>query len=431
MKLELGTFPVRDIILGSSNRYAAGLVEIDKRGLELAILSDGRIQSVDIQVAKPGESCRITKVHDVLQPMVKVSGPGTCYPGVCGRPVATVGAGRTHRLGGLTVMELAEMPMYEGYDSPVEDFVDMSGPAAELSPYADTINVALRLVPSPGLSILDQNEATHGAALLASDTLAGLVKEMEPPELATYELPLCDPQLPRAVYITCIRSSEHYSNSVYAFWTGIYGLTRLTPPWLLHPNELLDGAISAGSPYHGPAATSWVYANNPVVQEMYRLHGREISFAGVIAIRTRWSAQFEKDITSNQAAKLAQMVGAKGAVVTWDAGGNDFMETIRTVQACEKIGIKTVFLTGEESPESGGPPLLEPLPEADAIVSTGFGGHANRSRAPLPTVERIVGFDTIAENIMLPKEQVPARSGLQYFRGRDIYGFSRLSAHDY
>ena len=212
MKLELGTFPVRDIILGSSNRYAAGLVEIDKRGLELAILSDGRIQSVDIQVAKPGESCRITKVHDVLQPMVKVSGPGTCYPGVCGRPVATVGAGRTHRLGGLTVMELAEMPMYEGYDSPVEDFVDMSGPAAELSPYADTINVALRLVPSPGLSILDQNEATHGAALLASDTLAGLVKEMEPPELATYELPLCDPQLPRAVYITCIRSSEHYSN---------------------------------------------------------------------------------------------------------------------------------------------------------------------------------------------------------------------------
>jgi len=329
------------------------------------------------------------------------------------------------------VMELAEMPMYEGYDSPVEDFVDMSGPAAELSPLSETINIGLRLVPDKGLSILDQNEATHSAALLVSDTLAGLVRSLEPPIEEVFELPACDPALPRAVYITCIRSSEHYSASVYAFWTAIYGLTRLTPPWLLHPNELLDGAISAGSPYHGPAATSWVYANNPVVKEMYRLHGRELAFAGVIAIRTRWSAQFEKDITSNQAAKLAQMAGASGAVVTWDAGGNDFMETIRTVQACEKLGIKTVFLTGEDSPESGGPPLLEPLPEADAIVSTGFGGHANRSRAPLPKVERIVGFETIAENIMLPKEQVSAREGTQYFRGRDVYGFTPLSAHDY
>ncbi len=431
MRLELGSFPVRDVVSGRQNRWRDGVLEIDRKGLESAILRDSRIQGAEIQLAKPGESVRITKLHDAIEPRIKVQGPGTVYPGVCGRPVVTVGTGRTHRLAGMAVMELAEMPMYEGYDSPVEDFVDMSGPAAELSPFSQTVNVCLRLVPDTKLSILDQNEATHSAALMVSDTLARTVKDLEPPELKVYELPPVDPALPRAVYIQCMRSSEHYSNQVYAFWTAIYGLTRLTPPWLLHPNEVLDGAISVGSPYHGPSATSWVYVNNPVVHEMYRQHGKDLAFAGVITIRTRWSAQFEKDITSNQAAKLAQMAGAKGAVVTWDAGGNDFMETIRTVQACEKLGIKTVFLTGEESPESGGPPLLEPLPEADAIVSTGYGGHANRSRAPLPTVERIVGFDTIAENIMLPKEQVSAKSGVQYFRGRDIYGFSRISAFDY
>lgn len=431
MRLELGSFPVKDVVPGRSTRYSGGVLEIDNSGLERAILHDSRLKRVEIQIARPGESCRITKIHDALQPMVKVSGPGACYPGVCGRPVATVGTGRTHRLKGVTVMELAEMPMYEGYDSPVEDFVDMSGPAAELSPYSETINIGLRLVPDPVLSILDQNEATHSAALYVSDTLAALVKTAKPMELDVYETPHADPALPRAVYIMCVRSSEHYSNSVYAFWTAIYGLTRLTPPWLLHPNEVVDGAVSAGSPYHGPSSTSWVYVNNPVINDMYRRHGKELDFAGVIVIRTRWSAQFEKDITSNQAAKLARLVGANCAVVTWDAGGNDFMETIRTVQACEKLGIKTVFLTGEESPESGGPPLLEPLPEADAIVTTGFGGHANRSRAPLPVVDRIVGFDTVAENIMLPDAQVSARSGVQYFRGRDVYGFSNLSAHDY
>lgn len=431
MKLEIGSFPVKDVTFGRATRYAGGALEINKKELEQAILRDSRLRSVELQLANPGESCRVTKVHDALQPMVKVHGGGTCYPGVCGRPVTTVGTGRTHRLTGVSVMELAEMPMYEGYDSPVEDFVDMSGPAAALSQLSGLINIGLRLVPDPGLSILDQNEATHSAALLVSDTLAGLVKDLQPPRLETFELPPCDPALPRAVYIQCMRSSEHYSNQVYAFWTAIYGLTRLTPPWLLHPNELMDGAISAGSPYHGPASTSWVYANNPVVLEMFRQHGKTLAFGGVITIRTRWTAQFEKDITSNQAAKLAQMVGANGAVITWDAGGNDFMETIRTVQACEKLGIKTVFLTGEESPESGGPPLLEPLAEADAIVSTGFGGHANRSMLPLENVEKIVGFETVAENIMLPKEQVSARTGLNYFRGRDVYGSSKISAFEY
>ena len=77
-------------------------------------------------------------------------------------------------------------------------------------------------------------------------------------------------------------------------------------------------------------------------------------------------------MTSNQAAKIAQQIGATGAVVTWDAGGNDFMEVIRTVQACEQIGINVVFLTFEEHPDNGSP-LLEPLPEAECDSHHGMG----------------------------------------------------------
>ena len=66
------------------------------------------------------------------------------------------------------------------------------------------------------------------------------------------------------------------------------------------------------------------------------------------------------------------MMGANGALVTWDAGGNEFIEVIRTIQACEQAGIKTVFLTSEDDPTGNVPTMLEPIADADAIVSTGF-----------------------------------------------------------
>ena len=48
------------------------------------------------------------------------------------------------------------------------------------------------------------------------------------------------------------------------------------------------------------------------------------------------------------------------------------IEVVRTVQACEQQGIKTVFLTSEDDATNAAPTMLEPLPEGDAIVSTSF-----------------------------------------------------------
>ena len=47
-------------------------------------------------------------------------------------------------------------------------------------------------------------------------------------------------------------------------------------------------------------------------------------------LRTEWTTQHEKQLIANQTAKLASMLGAQGAVVTWDAGGNEFIEVVRT-----------------------------------------------------------------------------------------------------
>jgi hypothetical protein len=319
------------------------------------------------------------------------------------------------------VIEVADVDMYHGNDGWLDSFIDMSGPGA-VTPFASQPNVCVVVDVDRNLSIQDQNDAVHAAALVVSDRLAATTVDMEPQQIETFELTKVDPSLPKAVYICCHRSPQHYSNSLYAFWTAIYGLARLTPPWVLHPNELLDGAISV--------RTSWLFVNNPTLLEMYHHHGKTINFVGVIALRTRWSSQPEKDITSLQAAKVARMLGASGAIITYDAGGNDFMEVIRTVQACENLGIKTVFVTGEESPDTGGPPLLEPLPEARGIVSVGF-GHSASEHGMCPPVEKVIGRNTIVADPSQRQKVVSASGPLAGPRWIDHYGFSRLSAFEY
>ncbi|MEE8362957.1 MAG: glycine/sarcosine/betaine reductase component B subunit [Dehalococcoidia bacterium] len=428
MRLELGTFHVNDITFSDRTRWSDGTLEVDEARVLAAIRHDRRVTNARLELVKPGDSVRITSVRDVIEPRVKVEGPGVAYPGIIGRPVTTVGSGRTHRLTGMSVIEVAEVEFYHGNDAWLDTFIDMAGPGA-VTPYSSLRNICVVLEIDPDHTIEDRNDACHRAALLVSDTLAGATRGLEPPEVETFELTPALPGTPRAVYICCLRSPQHYADSLYAFWTSIYGLSRQTTPWLLHPNEIIDGAISVRN--------SWDLANNPVVQDMYAAHGTEIDFAGVLALRTRWSAQSEKDITSQQAAKFAQMLGATGAVITYDAGGNDFMEAIRTVQACENAGIKTVFVTGEESPDTGGPPLLEPLPEARAIVSLGQGGGIPGSGAaiadtgPIPGLDRLIGQDTLVEDPSQRSRVVPANGTLPGPRWSDHYGFGRQTALAY
>jgi glycine reductase len=179
------------------------------------------------------------------------------------------------------------------------------------------------------------------------------------------------------------------SGSPKTFCIGIYGLTQLTPPWILHPNEVLDGAISG--PYRTAFATSWTVVNNPIVLELYRRHNVDLDFRGVLAFKTEWTTQREKDLMAAQAAKMAKLMGASGAIVSWDAGGNEFLEVIGTVRECEREGLRTVLITSEDNPEGGAATLLQPLPEADAIVSTGYFTSALLELGQLPPMERVIG----------------------------------------
>jgi len=67
---------------------------------------------------------------------------------------------------------------------------------------------------------------------------------------------------------------------------------------------------------------------------------------------------------------------------------------VRSIQACERLGIKTVFLTSEDDATDGAPTMLEPLPEADAIVSTSFFKNVTLAVPEAPAVARVIGLPT-------------------------------------
>ena len=429
MQLEVGTFPVQQITFGSQTRYQHGHLEVDRAAVLESVRRDPRIASADLELAHPGESVRIWPVRDVLEPRIKVEGPGVIYPGACGRSITTVGQGRTHRLSGMGIVEVSSVNWHDAGGDYVEICLDMSGPWAEMLPQSKLINLCLVVEPDPGLGNEAQNEAVHKAALVVNDQIAAATRHLIPPSREVFALHEVDPALPKVVYIWCVHSPQAMSGSATAFCTMTYGLTQLMPPWFLHPNEILDGALTG--PYRTAFAMSWTVVNNPLLLDLYRRHGVDWQFLGVISLRTEWTTQHEKQLMANQTAKLAKQLGAQGALVTWDAGGNEFIEVIRTIQACEQLGIKTVFLTSEDDATEAAPTMLEPLAEADAIVSTSFFKTSTLRIPDLPAVERVIGRQEKALG-PLRNQLVPTAGPLPPPpRFDDHYGFGSLSCIEY
>jgi len=100
VKLELGNIFIKDVIFFSTEtetKVVDGVLHVNKEAIIEALMQDPRLAKVDIDLAKPGEEVRIIPVKDVIEPRVKVSGPGGVFPGFISK-VSTVGSGRTHVL---------------------------------------------------------------------------------------------------------------------------------------------------------------------------------------------------------------------------------------------------------------------------------------------------------------------------------------------
>src|SRR5262249_56434053 len=129
--------------------------------------------------------------------------------------------------------------------------------------------------------------ALHRANWKAAIYLARAPTALTPPTVETYELQPVAPDLPRVVYIDQLHQQGLLAQSF------LYGKhTQGLEPTVLHPNEMLDGALVNGNYRFPGRAVTYAHSTNFMVRELYRRHGDDLNFLGVVIGRGWQHSQF-------------------------------------------------------------------------------------------------------------------------------------------
>ncbi|HUS16763.1 MAG TPA: glycine/sarcosine/betaine reductase component B subunit, partial [Chloroflexia bacterium] len=307
-------------------------------------------------------------------------GSAADFPGVLG-PVVGAGAGQTAVLRGAAVV----MVDANGEPRTQNAVLDLSGPAANLSHYATTHNLVVIPRPASGLDRLGQFRALREAALRTGIYLAQAVVETAPATRETYALaPLAGGTLPRVAYVYQLHSHQYPTQPGEPV---LYGdNVRHLLPTILHPNEVLDGAVVRN--YRAIGMETYAIQNHPVIGELYRRHGHSLDFAGVV-VTVAHNTLDERERAVTMATNLvAHTLRADGAVLSKSGGGAPHVDMAQVAHQLEGLGVRTTLLAWELSSSGSGDEgaALFNYPDLDAIVNFGSNGF----NFDLPAVERTV-----------------------------------------
>ena len=250
-------------------------------------------------------------------------------------------------------------------------------------------NVVLEFTLQDGLAAHDKEEALRFSGLRAAKFLAEPAKEMEPDEITAFEtLSLIEgvkayPDLPRVAYLQMLQSQGLLHD------TYVYGVdAKQILPTLIHPTEIMDGAIISGNCVSAcDKNTTYHHQNNPVVEDLFAKHGKELNFVGVIITNENVFLD-DKIRSSDWSAKLAQYLSLDGIIISQEGFGNPDTDLILNCKKIEALGIPTVIITDEYAGTDGASQsLADADPAANAVVT---GGNANEI-VVLPKLDRIIG----------------------------------------
>ncbi len=428
MLYELGNIKINDIKFSETSKVENGILYVNKDELISILIEDERFSNIDIEIARPGESIRITPVKDVIEPRVKVKGNGNLFPGILAK-VDTVGSGRTNALKGAAVVTTGKIVGFQ------EGIIDMKGTGAEYTPFSKLNNLVLVCQPKDEIKQYEHEEAVRLAGLKAAKYLGELAKDIEPDEVLEFEsLPLLEsvnkyPDLPKVAYVQMLQSQGLLHD------TYVYGVdVKQIVPTIIKPTELMDGAIISGNCVSAcDKNTTYHHLNNPIVQDLYERHGKELNFVGAI-ITNENVFLADKERSSNWTANLAEYIGVDGVIISQEGFGNPDTDLIMNCKKIEDKGIKTVIVTDEYAGRDGGSQsLADADPKADAVVT---GGNANEL-IQLKPMDKIIGIvenvDTIAggfEGSLNDDGSISVE--LQAIIGAtNELGFNKLSAEGY
>ena len=387
MKLELGFIKINDVQFSNECAVKDGILYVNPEDVKAFIYDNddvkSYIKSINFDIAKPGESVRITPVKDVIEPRVKVEGPGGMFPGVIAK-VDTVGSGRTHVLKGAAIVTAGKIVGFQ------EGIIDMSGEGAKYTPFSKTLNLVMVAEPVEGTKQHDYERAVRFAGLRAATFVGALGKDVEPDEVKTFETygimegAKLFPELPRVGYVHMLQTQGLLHD------TYVYGVdAKRIVATLINPTETMDGAILSGNCVSAcDKNTTYHHLNNPVVAELFEEHGKTLNYVcNIITNENVYLA--DKQRGSDWAAKLAKLLDLDAVIVSEEGFGNPDADLIMNCVKQEKQGIKTVLITDEYAGCDGkSQSLADSDPLADAVVT---GGNANME-VVLPPMDKVIGM---------------------------------------
>ncbi len=373
---------VREVGFGEQTSFAEGVLTVSADEAR-DVLADEALASVQLSWVSPGQSARIVKVLDAVEPRSKGPGGGGIFPGFVS-PARPQGSGETHVLRGAVVVTAGFLPRAQ------EALVDLSGPAAALSPLGATHNLVVEFTPAEGAPWERVDAALRRGALRLAAALAEAALDAVPDAVEELPSPSAGARggdLPRIGVVTNLQTQGSFKDVfVYgrSFGAGL--------PTLLDPGELDDGAVVSGQFGH-PALKNptFLHQNHPVVAELRSRHGKDVEFAGLV-ICPEPVEQGTKELISLFAAKVCAAAGFDAAIVTKEGGGNADADVAMKMDALVDLGIQPVGLYAEMAGADGTGPSVVVAPErATAMVSTGNYDHVLQ----LPEMERAYGGEQL------------------------------------
>ena len=370
---------VRALDLGERTSYSAGRLTVGEESAR-GLLRDPALAEVRLACAAPGDSVRIVGALDAIQPCSKGPGGGGVFPGLLG-PAMPAGRGETHVLRGAAVLAAGYLPRAQ------EAVIDMSGPAAPLSPLGATHNLVVQFAPADDADWGDVEVALRRGLVRLAAHLAEAALDADPD--AVEELPepgSTSTDRPRVGVVLNLQTQGKFKD-VFVYGRSLSGGL----PTVIAPGELDDGAVVSGQ-YGHPALKNptYLHQTHPVVAALRACDELELA---ALVLCPEPVDQANKELVSAHAARLCTGLRLDAAIVTKEGGGNADADVSLKLDRLEEEGITAVGILAEMAGRDGtGPPLVVPPTKATALVSTGN----YDERMTLPACERALGRDRVA-----------------------------------
>lgn len=365
--LTIGRTWVRDLMFGKEWGLRDHILIVEKEGLRTFLVErDTRIDNLVISLARPGESVRILCVKDIIQPWSKARDE-------------RAGAGLRQVLSNVAVVTCGQIVGFQ------EGIIDMSGVGASYSPFAETFNLVLEIGVVPGLTARQHEECVRETGLAAAEFLGRAVLRQQPDQEEHFA-PLADPVdqlLPRIAYVYPLLTQGLLHDSYLWGKNADDGLPRY-----IEPRLLLDGAVTSGNCVSAcDKNTTWHHQNNPIILELFRRHGRDLNFAGVLLTCEPVRLAHKEEAVA-RVIELAGKLHLHGVLLSKEGFGNPDADQMMLIRKFEGMGVKAVAISDEFAGADGcSPSLADTTAEADALVSV---GNANE-RLFLPPQAVILG----------------------------------------